>query len=345
MSQKNKQRAAFVAKLAITSALLYWLVHKGALDMRVLGIFLQRPSLLALNLLVFCSASVLIATVRWRLLVSLSGASVGFWRSVQLQFVSLFFNVVIPGNVGGDVMKALYVARDEPSERRAGLLLVAFVERVVGLAGLISVGLLVVLVRGRELWQNALFRPLISLVLLLGAGFVVGPAVFVWIMRRYGARIEALTAGSTSKVALLAQKLIASFRLVSARPLLLLGALGLSMALHGVNMLFFMVLAAVVGEQEVSFGAIATIYPIGILSLMLPVSAAGMGVGHVAFEKLFAAVALRHGADVFNVFFFGQIAPCMLGVVPYLTLRAKAPLPTAAEASATPPTASDDQTP
>ncbi len=333
MTPKTKQRVAFLAKLAFTGALLTWLVRKGALDMRALGVFLDNKPLLLLNIIVFCTASVLIATVRWRMLVSLSGARVGFWRSVSLQLVSLFFNVVIPGNVGGDVLKALYVARDEPEERRAGLLLVAFVERVVGLAGLITVGLIVVLVRGRTLWQDELFRPLISLVLLLGAGFVVGPAVFVLVMRSYGARLEALTAGSTSRLALLTQKVIASFRLVSARPALLLASLGLSMALHGTNMLFFMLLAAVVGHQEVTLGAIATIYPIGLLSLMLPVSAAGMGVGHMAFEKLFAAVSLQHGADVFNVFFFGQIAPCVLGVIPYLSLRAKAPLPTAAEAA------------
>lgn len=333
MTPKTKQRVAFLAKLAFTGALLTWLVRKGALDMRALGVFLEHKWMFLLNIVVFCTASVLIATVRWRMLVSLSGAHVGFWRSVSLQFVSLFFNVVIPGNVGGDVLKALYVARDEPKERRAGLLLVAFVERVVGLAGLITVGLIVVLVRGRTLWQDELFRPLISLVLLLGAGFVVGPAVFVLVMRSYGERLEALAAGSTSRVALLVQKLVASFRLVSARPALLLASLGLSMALHGTNMLFFMLLAAVVGHQEVTLGAIATIYPIGLLSLMLPVSAAGMGVGHMAFEKLFAAVSLQHGADVFNVFFFGQIAPCVLGVIPYLSLRAKAPLPTAAEAA------------
>ncbi|HQY61380.1 MAG: flippase-like domain-containing protein [Myxococcales bacterium] len=340
MTPKTKQRVAFLAKLAFTGALLTWLARKGALDMRALGVFLENTWLLLLNVVVFCTASVFIATVRWRLLVNLSGAHVGFWRSVSLQFVSLFFNVVIPGNVGGDVLKALYVARDEPKERRAGLLLVAFVERVVGLAGLITVGLIVVLVRGRTLWQDELFRPLISLVLLLGAGFVVGPAVFVLVMRSYGARLEAVAEGSTSPVGRLAQKVIAAFRLVSARPSLLLASLGLSMALHGTNMLFFMLLAAVVGHQEVTLGAIATIYPIGLLSLMLPVSAAGMGVGHMAFEKLFTAVSLQHGADVFNVFFFGQIAPCVFGVIPYLALRAKAPLPTAAEAAAaaeTPP--------
>lgn len=330
MSPKTKQRALFVGKLVVTVGLVYWLVHKGALDMRVLGVFLEQKSLFAFDVLIFLSASVGMAALRWRALLTLAGAKVSVPRAIHLQFVSLFFNVVIPGNVGGDVIKALYVARDGSAEKRTQLLLVAFVERVMGLAGLISVALLVVMVRGRALWGNELFRPLVSTILLLGAGFVLGPAVFVIIMRSFGARLEALASGP-SKIAGLLTKIISSFRLVSASPAALFKALGLSMAIHAVNMVLFTMMASIVGKQEVAFGAIATIYPIGLLSLMLPVSAAGMGVGHVAFEKLFTSVGLTRGADVFNVFFFGQIAPCVLGFLPYLFLRRQEPVPVTTE--------------
>ena len=332
MSPKTKQRAAFLAKLLVTTALVYWLVKKGALDMRALSIFLEQKSLLVLDLVVFLAASVVVAAVRWMLLLRLAEVRVPFWRAVHLQFVSLFFNVVIPGNVGGDVIKALYVAREEPTEKRTTLVLIAFVERLVGLAGLVSVGLVVMAVRGPALWQNELFRPMISVIALLGAGFVLGPTVLVFVMRAYGEKLEAMASG-TSKVAGLVKKIVTSFRLVSGRPRLLLAGLGLSMVLHGVNIVFFTMLAGSVGKQEVTLGAISTIYPIGLLSLMLPISAAGMGVGHMAFEKLFSAVGYVHGADVFNVFFFGQIGPCMFGVIPYLALRSKEPGVETGEAS------------
>ena len=76
---------------------------------------------------------------------------------------------------------------------------------------------------------------------------------------------------------------------------------------------------------------VASIYPLGMLSMVLPISYAGFGVGHVAFAQLFAIVGLKGGATVLNVYLIGQTAPCLVGVVPYLTLRREAPLPTEAE--------------
>lgn len=340
MSPVAKQRIFFGAKIVITSALVVWLVKKGALDMRVLSVFLHDGALLAADVVVFALASVVLASMRWRALLSLAGVEVAFGRAVHLQFVSLFFNVVIPGNVGGDVIKALYVAREEPAEKRPSLLLIAFVERLVGLAGLVSVALVVLVVRGAALWQNPSVRPLVSSVLLLGAGFVVGPIVFVAAMRTFGERLEAMASGP-SKIAGLLKKIVAAFRLVSSRPSRLVQALVLSMGVHGTNMVLFAMMTRVVTGQDAPFAAIATVYPIGLLSLMLPVSAAGAGVGHVAFEKLFVAMGLTRGADVFNVFFFGQIAPCVLGLFPYLVLRSKEPSPPPIEETKA-PAPSDD---
>jgi glycosyltransferase 2 family protein len=314
-----KQRVLFGAKIVITAALVGWLVHKGALDMRVLGVFLEEKSLLFLDMFVFVLASIVLASMRWRALLSLVDVKVAFGRAVHLQFVSLFFNVVIPGNVGGDVIKALYVAREQAPEKRASLVLIAFVERLVGLAGLVSVALLVLAFRGVALWENPAFRPFVSTVLLLGAGFVVGPVVFVVAMRSFGAKLEAMASGP-SKISGLLMELVK--------------ALVLSMGVHSTNMVLFAMMTRIVSKQDAPFGIIATVYPIGLLSLMLPVSAAGAGVGHVAFEKLFVAMGLTRGADVFNVFFFGQIAPCVLGLVPYLMLRAKEPVPEAAPEAA-----------
>jgi len=333
MSPAFRQRLFFVVKIVVTVGLVGWLVSKGALKMSVLSVFLEEKSLLAADMAVFVVASVVLSSLRWRALLGLAGVKVSVGRAIHLQFVSLFFNVVIPGNVGGDVIKALYVAREEPPEKRASLLLVAFVERIVGLAGLVSVALVVLVFRGPVLWENPAFRPLVSSVLLLGAGFVVGPIVFVLAMRTFGARLEAMASGP-SKVAGFLKKVVASFRLVSAKPSELMKALVLSMAAHSTNLVLFAMMTRIVTAQEAPFGAIATVYPIGLLSLMLPVSTAGAGVGHVVFERLFTVMGLTRGADVFNVFFFGQIAPCVLGFVPYLMLRAKEPAPAAVEEAA-----------
>jgi hypothetical protein len=57
----------------------------------------------------------------------------------------------------------------------------------------------------------------------------------------------------------------------------------------------------------------------------LPISPGGFGVGHLAFDRLFAAIGLTGGATVFNVFILGQMAPSLIGVVPYLMMRRTLP--------------------
>jgi hypothetical protein len=70
----------------------------------------------------------------------------------------------------------------------------------------------------------------------------------------------------------------------------------------------------------------AAVYPLGMFTLLVPISYSGFGVGHVAFDRLFLLLGTGGGATVFNVYLIGQTAPCLLGVVPYLTLRRSAAL-------------------
>jgi len=64
-----------------------------------------------------------------------------------------------------------------------------------------------------------------------------------------------------------------------------------------------------------------------MFTLLVPISYAGFGVGHIAFERLFSILGMSGGATVFNVYLIGQTAPCLLGVFPYLTLRRNGGLP------------------
>ena len=81
-------------------------------------------------------------------------------------------------------------------------------------------------------------------------------------------------------------------------------------------------------EQDVPYSAVATVFPLGLLTLVLPISPSGLGVGHVAFKRLFEAIGLTGGATVFNVYLLGQITPCLLGVFSFLSLKRRGELPT-----------------
>jgi hypothetical protein len=324
---RSRARAlvVFAAKAVVATVLITWLVRGGSLEMGKLAILIERPSLLAFDLAVF-AAQVVLGTLRYGALLTLAGVTAPFARLLQLQLTAVFFNAVVPGNIGGDVIKALYVARGAPASRRTTILLIVFVERLLGLAGLVVLAALVAGVNGPRLLESPLLRPLASVVLLLGAGLVGGAVAFVLVMRRAGARLDAWTSGP-SKVAKLLNQLVAAMRLLTSGPRSLALALAFSMAMHALGMALFTSLTEAITGQDVPYSSVASVFPLGVLTMILPISPAGVGVGHVAFDRLFSAIGLSGGANVFNVFLIGQIAPGLLGVFPYLALKRSGDLP------------------
>jgi uncharacterized protein (TIRG00374 family) len=326
MSPKARQLLWLLAKVAVAAVLIAWLLRSRSLDFGALRALVTSPVVLAANLGAWLVCSVVLSTARWRLLLRLAGVKLPWWRGTQLQMMALFFNVVVPGNVGGDVLKSLYVARDAPSERRPAILLVVLIERLLGVAGLVAMGAAVTALRWPLLWGSAQTRPLVLLVGALAACFLAGPLVAVALLRRLGEPI-ARRLGTGSKLAKLSRQLLEAADLAARRPAILVIGFILSMAMHATAMAYFTLLTRVLGSGPADYATIATVFPLGLLTIVLPISPAGVGVGHLAFDRLYALVGLSGGATIFNVFLVGQIAPCVVGALPYVMLRSRSGVP------------------
>lgn len=321
---RSRRLLTLAGKLAIAALLVGWLLRSGTLDFGALRLFLDRPELLAANLAVF-SIGVTLGALRWRLLLRLADVRLSVGRAVQLQFAAMFFNVVIPGNIGGDVFKSVYVARTAKPEMRPTVYLIALIDRLIALAGLVVVAVVLILLRGSAAWETGPLRELAGAVVALAAITLVAPIVLFAIIRSSGERWTHVR---------IIGRLIAALRLVAARPSRLVAALGLAIVVQATGMALFAALATATATQDISAPLVASLYPLGMLTVVIPISYAGIGVGHVAFEQLFALVGLSGGATAFNLYLIGQTAPCLAGVLPFLTLRRAAPPPTEAEIAA-----------
>jgi glycosyltransferase 2 family protein len=114
----------------------YWDVHDEAGKQVGLSVVLTRPlqwSSLALGFAA-CSLGVLATFVRWFLLVRAQDLPFTFRDAIRLGLVGYFFNMFLPGAVGGDLVKAGFLAREQ--SRRAVAIATLVLDRVIGLAGL-----------------------------------------------------------------------------------------------------------------------------------------------------------------------------------------------------------------
>jgi uncharacterized membrane protein YbhN (UPF0104 family) len=304
-------------KWLLPLALIAWLLASGKLDLGTLARVFSDPVLLCANVLGWAGCALVLAAARWKLLLGPEGASLPLLRAMRLQFIALFMNTAVPGNVAGDVYKNVLAARGIPSLTLTRSLTVVMVERVLGLAALVLISVLSIAARGGALPERA--RPLLPFVSLLGAGTVGGVLVALLAAR------FASGAGETPPAAGLVTKLRAKVAEVgdallayARRPAALGGAFALSVLMHAVYIGLFVTLGRKVAPASLAPLDVSVIYPIGMLTSILPLAPGGIGVGHAAFASLFALFGAGRGADVFNAFIVGQMVPNLLGVIPYV---------------------------
>jgi hypothetical protein len=142
-----------------------------------------RSSLLNINKALlavgFCGfgISMLIIAVRWWFLLRLQDIRIRFWEVIRLTFLGQFFNQVVPGTVGGDLVKAYYVSKHTP--KKAAVLVSVFVDRVLGLTELTllaAVMVVAVLIGGMETFDTVR-EPVLYVVVV--TGIVVMALVFL----------------------------------------------------------------------------------------------------------------------------------------------------------------------
>lgn len=124
---------------------------------------------LALGMLL---VSAVMSVTRWWRLLALAGCPTSWWNALRLTFLGFFFNLVVPGLTGGDVIKAVLVVRENP-QRRADAFVTVVVDRGLGLVVLAGLATLVVLLTGNQ------FGDLRWPVVLSFVAMVLGIFVFV----------------------------------------------------------------------------------------------------------------------------------------------------------------------
>lgn len=308
-----------ILKISIAVGLIYWLVQDGKIDLSQLSLFLDQPKLLAVNILYWVVVAVGFGSLRWHSLLRGVGISIKYLKVALFTLIGFFFNTAMPGAVGGDIIKAIYIIRSEGKNQKTPTLLTILLDRVVGLTGLFTIAFIGVLLN-TGLFENPLLQGMAYLTVgIFGALLLFFLAVFI-------------PFGKNDLVAQLLSKNIPGFSIVKKvydsfceyrkAPLNLAMAWFLSVLIQGSAILYMWYIATLLGmTSAIEFGVFMSLIPLGVLTTALPLAPGGMGVGHVAFDRILSLVGIEGGANIFNIFFLGQMSLNLLGVFPYLLFK------------------------
>ncbi len=228
----------------------------------------------------------------------------------------------MPGALGGDLIKAVYLIRDQASDKTPVILSI-LVDRLIGFLALFSIAMMASLFQLSLFFDNPILQPILFLIM----GVTVGGAlllIFTAMPFQNGDPIQKILAKSFFHESLF-EKIYLGFIQYRKHFNLLVQAFFISVFLQLINILYFQYLTESMTGQVIHLNSFAAIYSVSVLISTLPISPAGLGVGHVAFDKLFSLIQIPHGANIFNVFFVLTLLLNLTGIIPYLLNKKKLP--------------------
>jgi uncharacterized protein (TIRG00374 family) len=332
MQRHISRTLSLLLKIAFAVGIIYWMMHSGKLNPQVVAHAFRDQWPVALFLLGTLYFQVALNSWRWNVLNGALGFGIRYREAFSLSMIGLLFTVVIPGSVGGDVIKAYYVGTRVPN-RRAHAFTTILMDRFLGLLSLLTLGAAGVCWNAPLILTNRLMTTLATFVVLafLGSGLFLMAAVLfsnqvTGFLRRFVGRIP--LAGHAVKSC----ETLEAFR---ANPGVLVIGVLMSLPSHLIACLGMRVAMGMVGAVEMPLERFLLIVPLGLISTVIPLTPGGVGIGQAAFYNLCEGLAHGTGAaasNAFTVYQTLQVAVYLSGFVSYLSHKHMAPTPQAQQA-------------
>lgn len=277
-------------------------------------VVLSRPIHAPLFLLAFgiYMTALVLTFCRWYVLVRALGLPFRLRDAMRLGFIGNTFNLVLPGGVGGDVIKGAFLCREQARRTQAVASMV--IDRALGLIGLF----LLAGVSGAFIWSSADpdIRKLIAVVWAAAGAGLVGLAV-LFTPALY-TPLSVLVRGR-GRLEVLLSELVAMAGAYRRRLGVVAAMLLAAMATHSLFVLvFYTVSRAIFPSGLPSLGQHFLIAPLCLFTTAVPLPFGALGLSEAISGKLFALVGHPAGAVAMMAFRVVMYASGAVSVLVYL---------------------------
>lgn len=309
-------------KLALGAAVVTYVLKSRLIDFESLKEVLFAPSTLLVSF-AFSAGTTLACCFRWYLLARAQGINASFRGMLELMMIGMFFNLFMPGSVGGDLVKGWYIAKEQPKKRTAAVFTVLF-DRAIGLSvfflcSAITLGLF------REWWVGKPALQAIAAAVWGVTGVMVLVAA-VYFSPLWNLRLIQGTLSFFSRSPFLA-KVIGAAQAYRNTPGTIAVAYLISVVSVTTNILYYSWLGQKL-DILASLSQYFFLIPVGLTVSAVPILPGGIGVGQVAFFKLFQWVGIANpegGSTLCTITQVYSVLFGCLGAIFYFKYRHKIP--------------------
>ena len=314
-----RRRVGLIFRSLVSLLFIYLVVRNVSWEKVWFNVQAMDYRWLAASFIIFTPV-LLIVSWRWRLLLTVHGVRLRYWRVLELNMIGQFFSAFLVGTTGGDFVKIFYVARAVP-HHKAAVAFTVLVDRVVGLIALLLFGVLLSFTQLHLLLSHPSTRISTGIFYLFAIGGAVGavgasfapiflkrPAIRDFFKRLpFAHRTSSVFAAYERTAQALGTNLVA-----------LIGSLPSHVC--SVAMGYFILLAMHLHPNLLAFFSIIAIVN---MLIALPVSISGVGLRETLFVTFFALLNIDGDRAVtFSLtFFFLNIIWSLLGAPFYFLYR------------------------
>jgi len=311
VTPRQKRNIKLVLRVGISALLMLWLLFKTESTEIVHSLATISPIVWIIAFLLYMCTQ-LISTVRWYIIAKSLGFK-GKWHTyLGYYFVGMYFNLFLPTSIGGDLLKVLFLSREDKKRLKATYSVLA--DRVFGLLAMFLLGSAAVIINPYALPQH--FR---IILLSISAAMLATPLLLFFIKNLIKNRWPEIGKRLDLTLQLLKNKKVT------------ISALLLSLVMQFIGMLIIGILAKDMGlTPPLSF--YFAVYPMIALITFLPISLNGIGIresGFVFFLSL-KGIPIEKALTLSFSFFAVQVAAALLGGGAYILGAHKKSIPAAA---------------
>lgn len=278
-----RQWSISLLKILFAVSIIYWLITKKAIDFDAFASIMTPSFFVGGLLLVFIC--LFANNLRWKCLLDVLGYRFSSWALMRLTLIGIFFNFVFPGGVGGDVIKGIYLIKGDGHGKKSKTkaFLTILLDRALGLFNLVFMTLAVSIFYLKEILAHSLFVSLFYGVLTSFAILSIGMYLAFF---------------QTSFLILIVSKVPVIRRIVKIRELIeLMGIYGekpgvlvkiiLLSWLSQIPQIFVVMVVGSLLGFTIPAGIYFFLVPMGVVSTLLPLAPAGVGVAQASMYFLF----------------------------------------------------------